>query len=181
MLEFPADSFSESRVLKPAKLESLPAQWQEDLKRLCERELNDVTQAHEVADDVWHDYIMRYQNTLRESKAAWAYLRIACLRRCRRLRAQQRRFSDVSQQRLPDESTPENILIADTEEALQYQRLSACMEKLPMEWQEYLRFRFHLGLTVDGVGQQFRVSKQYAGRVLAKALAQLRLCVGKLS
>jgi DNA-directed RNA polymerase specialized sigma subunit len=40
-----------------------------------------------------------------------------------------------------------------------------------------MRLRFHHDLTQEEIGQRIGASKQYAGRVLAKGLEVLRLCM----
>ena len=56
-------------------------------------------------------------------------------------------------------------------------RLQICLDRLSEKVGKIMRMRFHLQMTQAQIGQGLGVSKQYAGRVLNKGLAALRLCL----
>ena len=72
---------------------------------------------------------------------------------------------------------PEALLIAADEDKRRQSKLAKCMEGLDRQAQRLLKMRYHLGMTQESIGEQLGVSKQYAGRILARTIQGLRTCV----
>jgi RNA polymerase sigma factor (sigma-70 family) len=143
---------------------------------LCQRILDDRVLGKETAEDVWTDFVLFHAATVRSEAATEAYLRVIAVRRCRRVRMIQARHDPITE--LADSREgPESELIAADEDRRRQSRLAHCLSQLDHQAQRLLRMRYHLGMTQESIGQQLGVSKQYAGRILARTVAGLRSCV----
>ena len=146
------------------------------VERLCRHLLRDDALARDTAEDIVTDFVLLHAAKVREPQAREAYLRVVTVRRCRRLSALRGRAEALIE--APDErQSPEAQLIHADEEHRQQRRLTDCLGKLDPNARKLLRLRFHHGLTQQSIGEQLGVSKQYAGRILARALDALRTCV----
>lgn len=147
---------------------------------LCQHLLQNRAVAKETAEDIWTDFVLHHASKVESPAATEAYLRILTVRRCRRLKQLQGRqvpLDPLTHERPSDEPSPEATLIAAQEQEHRSTRLAHCMDKLDASAVRLLRLRYHLGLTQESIGEQLGVSKQYAGRILARAVDALRTCV----
>lgn len=143
---------------------------------LCRHLLHDPALARETADDIWADFVLHHASKVNTPAATEAYLRILTVRRCRRIRLLQNRQVplDLEVQQPPaNDPTAEAQLIAAEDAA----KLADCMQQLEPNASRLLRLRYHLGLTLESIGERLGVSKQYAGRILTRAVDGLRTCV----
>jgi RNA polymerase sigma factor (sigma-70 family) len=143
---------------------------------LCERLLGSRAAALDEAEDLWTDFLVTHAGKLRSDAALVAYLRIMAIRRCRRrneLLQRQGAFVDLAS----EEEGPESSLILRDEDLRQQQRLEECLRQLDTRARQIVRMKFHFGMTQETIGEELGFSKQYAGRVLSKALEGLRRCI----
>lgn len=150
------------------------------IESLAAHILGSRTLAKETAQDVLSDFVVHHQAKLRTPQACEAYLQILTVRRCRRLKFQQIRHVDLDAagaSLASEEPSPELQLMEADDAETNRRKLAGCMEKLDPNAIRLLRLRYHLGLTQDAIGRQLGVSKQYVGRILARAVAALKSCV----
>jgi RNA polymerase sigma factor (sigma-70 family) len=164
---------SRLRARDPRAQAECRRQYLPALEAVCARALSDPHSGREVAEEVLADVMLSHVDRLREERALPAYLRMIAVRRCARLKARSQRTEELSEE-LPDESSgPESAILA----AEQQHRLGRCLGRLRPRVQHWLRLRFHEGMTQEAIGAAFDCSKQYVGRLLAQALAELKQCV----
>ena len=158
------------------QLAELRAQLFPKVVGLCQKILNNRVLGHETAQDVWTDFVVFHAANVQSPAATEAYVRLITVRRCRRMKMIQARQAPMIE--IADErENPEAAFIAADEEKRRQSRLAHCMEGLDRQAQRLLRMRYHLGMTQESIGEQLGVSKQYAGRILARTIEGLRTCV----
>lgn len=147
------------------------------LERLCQHLLQDSALARETAEDLWTDFVLHHAAKVQTPAASAAYLHVLTVRHCRRLKLLRARQVPLDEpgvpQRPADGPSPEAQLISAQQDA----KLADCMQRLDPSASRLLRLRYHLGLTQESIGERLGVSKQYAGRILARAVDALRTCV----
>lgn len=142
----------------------------------CEPALGDRARAQEVAEDVIADLLLVHIDRVRTERALAAYLHVAALRRCRRLRSLLERHQELEER--PDLGDgPEAALLRADEASRWSERIAWCMARLRPKVRAVLRLRFQEDATQEAIGEAMGVSKQYVGRVLAKALESLKRCL----
>ena len=143
---------------------------------VCRKMLADPVLAEDTAEDIWMDFLFEHVGKVQHARALSAYLRMMTVRRCVRIRKGRARHTDLDE---VAESTghPEDGLVSAVDDQRDQDRLQACLDRLDGRARKMLRLRFHLDQTQQTIGRALGVSKQYAGRVIARSLARLRKCL----
>jgi len=147
------------------------------LERICRSILGDGPVAQEVAEDVWTDFLMEHADEVLHPSALPRYLHLMAVRRARRVQELRRRLLPLEGDPGPPEDPPEVAALLAEDERERQRRLARCMSQLTTKCRKVLRLRFHHGRTQEAIGEVFGITKQHAGRILAKALATLRRCM----
>lgn len=146
----------------------------------CSRVLRDKVAAAETAEDVWTDFLVSHVQDLRREESIVGYLRLMAVRRSLRVRKARSRFETlggVDDADPIDANDAERVLIEGGLERERDERLVHCLGKVTPRTRHVLRMRFHHDMTLEAVGEVIGTSKQYVGKVLAKALQALRRCM----
>lgn len=159
--------------MERTQLQTLKSQLLPKLEGLCAKVLNNRALGVETAADVWTDFELFHAAEVKTAAATEAYVRLVAVRRCRRMKQLEGRQAPLTTE------APDRAAAADEQliRAERDRKLAACMEKLEPSAKRLLRMRYQLGMTQESIGEQLGVSKQYAGRILARALEGLRGCV----
>lgn len=159
--------------MERSELTALKSQLLPKLEGLCAKVLNNRALGAETALDVWTDFELFHAAEVKSPAATEAYVRLVAVRRCRRLKMLDARQAPLTTE-APDRAAraDEQLIAAERD-----QKLAACIEKLDANAKRLLRMRYQLGMTQESIGERLGVSKQYAGRILARAVDGLRTCV----
>ncbi|MBL8955352.1 MAG: sigma-70 family RNA polymerase sigma factor [Myxococcaceae bacterium] len=147
------------------------------LERLCRHLLQDGVLARETAEDLWTDFVLHHAAKVSTPGARAAYLHVLAVRHCRRLKTLHARQVPLEADGVPDRPADAPSAEAQLIAAQRDAKLADCMQQLDPSASRLLRLRYHLGLTQESIGDRLGVSKQYAGRILARAVDSLRTCV----
>lgn len=159
--------------MDPTELTALKAQLLPKLEGLCGKVLNNRALGVETAADVWTDFALFHAADVKTPAATEAYVRLIAVRRCRRMKLIAGRQAPLTIE-APDRAPRADDLLITAERD---RKLAACMDKLDAPAKRLLRMRYQLGMTQESIGEQLGCSKQYAGRILARAIDGLRSCV----
>jgi RNA polymerase sigma factor (sigma-70 family) len=143
---------------------------------VCRRMLSDPILAEDTAEDIWMDFLFLHAARVQSARALPAYLRMMTVRRCIRIRQSRARLAELDENSASN-GLAEDHLVSAVDLMRDQVRLQACLEQLDGRARKILRLRFHLDLTQEAIGQALGVSKQYAGRVIARSLENLRQCL----
>lgn len=144
----------------------------------CAHVLGDSSRAEEIAEDVWTDFLFRDVDRVRDPRAIPAYLRMMSVRRCIHVRDVSRRFDTLD---AVTESEPtadvEADLLGGLDRSRTLLRLRACLQLLDRRQRQVVRLRFLHEMTLEQIGEELAVTKQYAGQIVKKSLWRLKRCI----
>ncbi len=170
------DLLSRLRAREPRAQEEIRRRLFPRVQAVCLAMLKESVRAEDAAEDIWMDFLFVHVDKVRKESAVGAYLRTLTVRHCLRLRKWQQRHQELDRQ-APLVVGSEDDTLAEVEKRRLFIRLQACLAKLSGKARRILRLRFCHDMTQLNIGQDLGVSKQYAGRVLAKSVESLRRCM----
>lgn len=148
-------------------------------RRTAAGQLDNVA-IEDLADDIFYDFALDCAQRVASPRGMWGYLKIASIRRTRRLlarRGRHRSFEadciDRPAAQPPDHHDGE----ADAHLAVDRHRLAECLDQLTARARRVLELRFCNDLKDTEIGRLLDVSSQYTGRIRKQALASLRTCM----
>lgn len=147
------------------------------VRAACEHLLDDTITAEQASVDIMTDFLFVHVDRMRSANAIGAYLRMAAVRRCVRIRELQKRHDDIGDLVPSTDENQEDLLLGAMDNQAPIVKMLDCLQHLQQKPQRMLRLRFGHGQTLEGVGQSLGVSKQYVSRVINKSLKALRRCM----
>jgi RNA polymerase sigma factor (sigma-70 family) len=141
---------------------------------ICASILSQEADARDMAMDILVDFVENRADHLASSKALYAFLRQAAVRRSLRYRERLNKMADMETElSLPNETTPEEL--ANLNMLMPF--LKECLGGLRPKVQMSLRLKYTRRISNEQIGKIVGGSKSYIGRLLKQGIKSLKRCI----
>jgi RNA polymerase sigma factor (sigma-70 family) len=146
---------------------------------ICVKQLGDRELARECTQDIFHDFLIKYVDNIRDARAIPAYLRMMAVHRTQRLKIFRQKHQSFEEQ-IGDacQETEESQRVEAVDREIFLHRLHNCLHKLTDKARKVVKLHYYQELTMAQTGERMGVSRQYVSKVITKGLTVLKRCMG---